>query len=260
MKEENPIQRDTGTVERVVALLAHVAASRGPIKVSTAAAALDLPSSTAHRLIGQFVGLGLLKRLPGSRHYAPGTEAFRLGALLSQQDNVVERALPSLHRIAQASGESCALGLYRETDATMFFAAQVHSPEPLRYHLDLFKSEPVLWGASGRAILAYLPAPLVRALQEGHPLSPTGVRSLRLKSLEEQLALVRARGYSISSRGERVANASGVAVPVFGAAGRVIGCLALTIPNLRYSKRDEGRLASIMKAEGGKLSEMLKSR
>jgi DNA-binding IclR family transcriptional regulator len=241
----------------VIALLAHVAAAQGPIKVSAVAAALDLPSSTVHRLIGQFVGLGLLKRLPGSRHYTTGTEALRLGALLSQHDNIVDYAMPHLHRIVQACGESCALGLYRESDATMFFAAQVHSAEPLRYHIDLFRSEPVLWGASGRAILAYLPTQLIRVLQEGHSVSPTGVRSLKLRSLEEQLALVRTRGYSVSGRGERVANASGVAVPVFGIGNRVVGCLALTIPNIRYAKRDEGRLAAIMKAEGGKLSEIL---
>lgn len=68
------------------------------------------------------------------------------------------------------------------------------------------------------------------------------------------MALVRARGYSIVILGERVANASGVAVPIFGASNRVVGCLAPTIPNMRYAKRDGGRLASIMKAEGGKLS------
>ena len=126
----------------MIGLLAHVAATQDPIKVSAVAAALDLPSSTAHRLIGQFVELGLLKRLPGSRHYTTGTEALRLGTLLSQHDNIVEYAMPHLHRIVQASGESCALGLYRESDATMFFAAQVHSAEPLRYHINLFRSEP----------------------------------------------------------------------------------------------------------------------
>jgi DNA-binding IclR family transcriptional regulator len=83
------------------------------------------------------------------------------------------------------------------------------------------------------------------------------VRSLKLRSLEKKLALVRALGYSIGDRGERVANASPVAMPVFGIGNCVVGCLALTITNIRYAKSDEGRLAAIMKAEGGKLSEIL---
>lgn len=248
------MSRDSGTVDRVIAMLAHLAASDGPIQVSTAAAGLGLPQSTVHRLIGQFVKRGLLRRASGSRRYEIGIEAFRIGACLAKRTNVVELAMPSLHRIVQGVGESCALGLYRESDATMFFAAQVQSPQPLRYHVDLFRSESVLWGASGRAILAHLPVQMVEVLLEGGPVSPTGMRPPRLKQLREQLARVRDCGYSISSRGERVANASGVAVPIFGVMGRVVGCLALTIPNMRYDKRQEGRIAVLMKKEGTRLS------
>jgi DNA-binding IclR family transcriptional regulator len=248
------MNRATGTVERVIAFLTAVAATTGPIKVSSLATALSLPPSTVHRLIGQFVRLGLLKRTTDSRYYEIGFEAFRLGATLSQRLNIVDIAMPRLHRIAQETRESCVLGLHRESDATMFFAAHVQTPEALRYHVDLFKSESVLWGASGRAILAYLSPEMSKVLLEARPVSPTGLHPLSSKRLQNELALIRSRGYSASNRGERVANASGIAVPIFGAHNRIAGCLALTIPNSRYVKSNESKFAHLMKIEAGKLS------
>jgi DNA-binding IclR family transcriptional regulator len=248
-----------GTVERVIALLTHIALSSGPIRVSDVADALDLPQSTVHRLIGQFIALGLLRRTAGSRHYEAGSEAFRIGAALLQRINIVELAMPCLHTIVQAAGESCALGLYRETDATLFFAAQVQSPQPIRYTAELFKAESVLWGVSGRAVLAHLPARMVRVLLEGDPVSPTGKSPPKLRTLEEQLAQIRERGYATSQRGEKTANASGIAVPVFAAGGRIVGCMALSAPSDRYDKSKEGRLAQVMMAEARMLSAELRT-
>jgi DNA-binding IclR family transcriptional regulator len=250
--------RDRGTLERLVALLNYVARSDGPIQVSKLAVTLDLPQSTIHRLINQMVKLGLLRRTPGTRHYEIGIEAFRLGAALSLRVSaVVELAMPSLHRIVRASKESCALGLYSERDATMFFAAQVQSPQPIRYYVDLFKSESVLWGTAGRAVLAFLAPQMAKVLLEGDPISPSGLPGPKLKTLEDELALVRRRGYALSNRGERVANASGIACPIFNAPNRVIGCLTLATPSFRYSKRNEIHLATLMKQEADKISSEL---
>jgi DNA-binding IclR family transcriptional regulator len=247
--------RDHGTVERVIALLSCLASFEGPIHISKVAVLLRLPQSTVHRLMNQMVKLGLLRRIPGARYYEIGIGALRLGAALSQPARViVEVAMPSLHRIVQASKESCSLGLYRETDATMFFAAQVQSPQSLRYYVDLFKTESVLWGTSGRVVLAYLSPQMAEVLLEGDPISPTGLRPLKLRALQEELALVTRRGYAVSSRGERVANASGIAVPIFSMPGRVIGCLALATPSFRYSKKNEPDLIALMKREASKIS------
>jgi DNA-binding IclR family transcriptional regulator len=225
------------------------------------ASALNLPQSTAHRLISHFVTLGLLRPISGTRHYEKWIGAFRLGTSLSRRLNaVVEIAMPSLHRIVHVSKESCALALYVEADATMFFAAQVQSPQPLRYYVNLFTSESVLWGTSGRAILAHLSSEMPRMLLKEKPVSPTGLRPLKLKLLQEELAQVRQRGYALSSRGERVTNSSGIATPIFGTPGRIVGCLTLATPSFRASKQNEPALVSLMKREAAKISIELNDR
>jgi DNA-binding IclR family transcriptional regulator len=246
------------TIERFVIVLSCLGSFDGPIQISKVARLLDLPQSTVHRLINQMVKLGLVRRVLGAHYYEIGTGALRLGAALSQSTRaLVEIAMPSLHRIVHASRESCSLGLYRHTDATMIFAAQVQSPQPIRYFVDLFKTESVLWGTSGRAVLAFLPPQMPRVLLEGDPISPSGLRPPALRELQEELAIVRRRGYAVSSRGERLVNASGIAVPIFNAPDRVVGCLALATPTLRYSKKDEPRLIALMKREALKISSEL---
>ena len=250
--------QDRGSIERVFAALNHLAEAERPIRVSSMASALKLPQSTTHRLINQFVKLGLLRRASGTHHYETWIEAFRLGASLSRSLNAaVDIAMPSLQRIMHLSRESCALGLYVESDATMFFAAQVQSPQPLRHYVNLFTRESVLWGTSGRAMLAHLPSEMPRKLLEENSVSPTGLRPLTLKVLQEELAQVRERGYALSDRGERVANTSGIAATIFTAPGRVFGCLTLSTPSFRYSKQEEPLIGSLMKNEAGKISAAL---
>jgi DNA-binding IclR family transcriptional regulator len=253
------MRRERGTVGRVFELLRHLAASAGPIGIADIAESLDLPPSTVHRMVGQFVRLGMLQRAREARKYELGMEMFRLGALMSRQVNIVDIGTPALQRIAAESGESCALGLYREADATMFFAAVVDSSQALRYHVELFKPESVLWGASGRAILSHLPHVVPAALLKRSVKSPTGLRPLKLAVLEAELTRVREQGYAISRRGERVKDASGISAPIFGAHGRVIGCLSLTIPSMRYQVRHEARLAQLMTDEATRLSRALGS-
>lgn len=250
---------NNGTAERVINLLRCLGSFDGPIHISEVARLLNLPQSTVHRLLNQMMKLGLLRQERGTRYYQIEMGALRIGAALGQSTHVlIELAIPSLHRIVQASKESCSLGLYHDADATVTFAAQVQSPQAIRYFVDLFKTESVLWGTSGRAVLAYLPSQLTEVLLEGDPVSPTGLRAPGLKELQEELALVRQRGYAVSSRGERIANSSGIAVPIFSAPGHVTGCLALATPSFRYSKRYESRLISLMKNEASKISAELR--
>jgi DNA-binding IclR family transcriptional regulator len=248
---------DTGTVSRAMMLLAYVATAEPPLRVLEVAREMGLPNATTHRLLRQFVGMGLLRQMPGTHHYEPGIEMFRLGSLMARRADVIEVAMPALHRIATETGESCALGLYRAVDATMFFGAIAESPNPLRYHIELFKPASVLWGASGRAVLAHLPEELVMSLVARNPRSPTGLRPVRLPTLLAELARIREEGHSISRRGERVAGASGVSAAFFDAAGAVAGCLALTIPTMRYPQRQEARFARLMVQEAARLSQRL---
>lgn len=249
---------EIGTVSRVVRVLAYIAAAQPPLRVLEAARELQLPQATVHRLFRQFVAMGLLRQVHGTHHYESDVEMYRMGSLMARRVDVVDLAGPALHRVAAETGETCALGLYRAADAALFFGAIAESSNPLRYHVELFKPASVLWGASGRAVLAHLPDDLVASLVAANPKSPTGLPPLRLQTLREELERIRRQGYSLSRRGERVGGASGISAAFFDAGGAVAGCLSLAIPSIRWPELQEALLARLVVVEARKLTERLR--
>lgn len=251
------MENDRGPVERVVRLITYFASSQGDVSVKEVADALDLPQSTTHRLIQQLIALGLVQRAQGARRYAFGPEMYRLGAMITNRLNVVHLAMEPLRRIVAYSNECCALALYRDEDATLVFAERVASTQQLRYQLDLYQPVSVIWGASGHAVMAHLPAQRVAALLEKEPVSPTGLRSLPSDELQAELELIRKRGYAASTRAEKIDGAAGVSAPIFGANGQVIGCFSLFIPRMRYPQDKETQLGELLAREAKNLSDVL---
>lgn len=98
----------------------------------------------------------------------------------------------------------------------------------------------LVWGASGKSILAQLPDEVVeRILLTTGPASAGG-RTLDVAALRTELADIRRQPY-VATRGERLPGAVGIASPVFGAGSRVVGSICLTVPEDRFdvAKTDE---------------------
>lgn len=240
------MDNDRGTVERTLRLLNLLAASEGDISVKAVGEELQLPQSTAHRLVQQFAAAGFLQRVPDSRRYSFGPAMFRLGALIGSKIDLAQIAMPALQRVVAQTNEGCALGVLREHDHTVEFVCHIESPLPLRYRIALHEPVSVLWGASGRAILAFLDTELVEQLGKSAPRSPTGKAPLSMRELRREMNAVRAAGYAVNQRGEKIAGASGVSAPVFGLGGRVIGCLSMTIPQSRYPAGKEASFGKLL--------------
>ncbi|NGM86513.1 IclR family transcriptional regulator [Parapusillimonas sp. SGNA-6] len=254
------MENDRATVARVVRLITFLAAQEEDISVGAVAEELGLPQSTAHRLMQQLVSMNLIQRTGSTRRYEFGPEMYRLGAMISNKVNVVQLARAPLHRIVAFTNESCTLGLYNDSDATLVFASKVESPKQLRYQLDLYQPVSVLWGASGHSVLAHLPPERVRSLLKKEPVSPSGLSALPMRELNKELAQIRRLGYSVSKRGEKIEGAAGISAAIFGTGGNVIGCFSLFIPRMRYPEDREEELAALVVKEAAALSDVLAGR
>lgn len=126
----------------------------------------------------------------------------------------------------------------------MMFSLSIESAHPLRYVLQLNIGLSVHTGASGLAILAFLPEEDRREILEKQlGASPdTGEDTQRLT---ERLAEIQRKGYA-SSRAERIIVAVAVATPVFGPSGEVFGDVGVTIPESRFEEADEPALAELV--------------
>lgn len=250
------IEPTTGTVARAVRLLARVAAE-GTTTIRSLSQALSLAPSTVHRLLDLLASQGMIEHDEKHRRYGIGPEFYRVSALVMTRYDLVTLALPILREVVDEADESCILGLYWPNLRRMSFVKCVDSTRPLRYRVQLNTPLPIVWGASGRSILACLPAAEVSQILAQEGVSPGKGEALpSADALARELAEIRARGYAIS-RGQKIAGAVGISSAVFAASGKVVGSLSITIPEIRFVEEQAAKLGQLIHSRAVELSARL---
>ncbi|MGF7160789.1 DNA-binding IclR family transcriptional regulator [Rhodoligotrophos appendicifer] len=210
------------------------------------ATGLGVSPSTAHRLLSELVKADLLKHEPQTGRYSLSLEFLRLAYLAIAQTPVRQIALSHMRQLTDACNETSLLGLYDSMRQEMIFAAMVESSHPLRYSIDLNKWIPVYVGATGLAIMAFLSDAEISSIIDRTRLAPATSKSITERfRLEAEIHRIRERGYAIT-HGQRTPDAVGIAAPVFGSHGEVVGDICLTIPESRFDQSTESRIAELL--------------
>jgi DNA-binding IclR family transcriptional regulator len=139
-------------------------------------------------------------------------------------NNVVE---PALHELVRLTGESASF--YVREGETRSCVARVEGPRSVRHNVRIGERLPLRLGAPGRVILAFSGA-------AGEPYE--GIRE---------------RGHHIST-GEREAEVSSVAAPVFGVNWRLLGSMCISGPSARLDTSTLERHARSVIAAANQLS------
>ena len=187
-----------------------------------------LPVSTAHRLVTELAGWGLLERTEEST-FRVGLPIRAMAERRSYTPAIIESARRVLEDLTTAARTGAALGILTDAGVAYIEKRCDHSP------VTTFAQTPRLPAhatALGKALLAFSPADLVdgiigRGLKAYTPNTLTDPERLR-----RSLASIRLTRVAIS-RWELEPGVSGVAVPVFGAGGIAVAALGLSTPNLR---------------------------
>jgi DNA-binding IclR family transcriptional regulator len=157
--------------------------------------------------------------------------------------------------LAEASGETVSFGVYDPVRRQTYVLAVVESDAPVRYVSKLHEWRDLHTGASGRAVMAFLPDDERRAVVERTRLAPATEHTITsLQELERVLAEVRERGYAFSQE-ERRLGGIGIASPVFGPGGQVVAEVGVSVPTQRFVRGDESRLARLVKACAERITE-----
>jgi len=215
------------------------------VGVRELAAATGISRSAAHRVLTALTQLGYARQLPSER-YEPGALALAWTALTGDRLPLEEAVQGALNELSAKFDETAYAASYGpDTGNEIIYRAVAPSTKPVRYVLDIGSRAPLHAGASGKAVLAYLPDPVVDDLDlvGFQPQTLTDRRKLRA-----DLAGIRAAGVAWSF-GERIAEAVGCAAPVFRGSG-VAGSITLSIPGYRFeaSQRDAIAVAVVAAA------------
>lgn len=213
---------------------------------------LGVSASTAHRLLGDLEELGMVARTPAG-NYRLGLEFLRLAWTASARFPIKEAAHDVLAELSEESGESSFFAVYNEQRRRMMFAVSVESPHPLRYTVPQGVWLPLHAGASGLAILAFLPEAIQAEITHGTLEALTDRTLVSADQLAERFVQIRRDGYALS-HGERIDGAIAIAAPVLGPADVVIGDVGITIPETRFNATKTSELTTLVKQSAAMLT------
>ncbi len=212
---------------RALRVLRFLAAQPAPVPLERLAAACDLPRSSAYHLLATMVDEGFVAHLPEEHRYGLGVAAFEVGSGYARQEPLQRLARRHLAALVDEVGQSAHLAVLHGREVLYVLEERAPGRPPLV--TDVGVRLPAHLTASGRAVLAALPASQVRALLPDRAafvdrtgLGPSGPRQLR-----EALAETRQRGYSLEVD-EVTAGFSSVAAAVLDHNGHPVAAVAIT--------------------------------
>ncbi len=212
--------------------------------------------STLYRVLSHLQAGGLIQQDSETGRYSLGLGFLRLAWKAADHHSVREVALPGLKGLVDATGETALLALYDPSRQEMMLAATVDSPHPIRQIRQIAEWLPVTAGATGLAILAFLPEAEQRTILARPLPALTPQTTTNRAMLEQALARVRAQEYALT-RGERTPGAVGIGAPIFGPAGRVIGSVGITLPEQRFQPASASQQAECVIGAARTIAEQL---
>ena len=223
----------TQSVLRALDVLECFSQSESALSLSVVAERVGLTLPTTHRLLKALVARRFLVVNPETKEYNLGPSLTRLATLITQNDNILAVAVPVLQQLRDVTGET--VSFHRLFNDERVCVAEFVSPHPIRMESGIGRAYPLPVGASGKALLAWLP-PLQRQRILSSALPRITANSIVDQAvLEAELEVIREQGYALSV-GEVVVGASALAVPIFGPTQSVIGAINVTGPTDRWTK------------------------
>jgi IclR family acetate operon transcriptional repressor len=222
-----------GTIDKALELLFHLHERGGAaLGVSELGRALDLPKSTAHRLLASLAKRGLVEQDARGR-YQPGIALLALGLGVLEREPLVAAARALVERAAEELGETIFLSSARA--GRLYVLDKQEGTGFLRAAPRIGAEIPAHATAIGKLYLAFAPDSL-RPLES--PLARYSASTIcDPRALASEVEKVRARGWA-GMRNEWIPDLAGIAVPI-RVGGRLLGALAAAGPTSHFDGAHE---------------------
>jgi DNA-binding IclR family transcriptional regulator len=207
----------TRAVDRALALLEHVVTASAAPSLVEAARAVELPVSTAARLLASLESRGLIRRAPDGRYW-PGSRMFHVAAAAMRGLPIYELAEPHLEELCAQTGESSYLVIPVDRRRAVYIR-QVQSRSSIRHASWLGRTIDTTGTATGDA--------------------------LRGKTGE--------LGYAVN-RGAIEPDAATAAAPVYSAGGEIEAVMSVIAPSFRVSDQELTEIGAIVAGHARALS------
>lgn len=250
-----PSDVSDSTTSRVADVLLAFAGTLQPLGITDISRSTGLSKAVVHRIVQELCRAGFVWRNPETRKYQLGASALALSGTANQSVRFRKIGNEFLADLAQRTGETATLSA--RVGLRRIYVGQVESAQLIRISVQVGSALPLTIGASGPAILAFLPRnELEGALSV--PLPPGTNAPTDSTALRDRLRQVVSQGYARSA-GERISDATSLAAPVRNRFGEVLGCISIAALTSRLTEARERELADAVIESAADLSTRLAS-
>lgn len=227
-------------VQRILSIFESFSPAETSLSLHRISERIELPKSTAFRIIQSLEKAGYLVRLE-DQQYCLSFRFTRLAGLVGSTLGIREVARPVMTELAEETLETISLQMADAEERVCIDA--VSTASPLRSVSQPGEHVPLLAGASSKALLAYMPRKEAASL-----VARLAAKERRTQSqVQAELASIRELGYAVS-HGERVLGVSAIAAPIVGADDLVHYCIALAGPTVRVRDQEAKFVPLVMRA------------
>lgn len=220
-----------GTITKALDLLGLFTAQRAEIGLGEFVRLTGRDKATIHRHLTELTKNGFLEQHPATRAYRLGPAILRLSALREMLFPVRRLLQPLVKELSEATGELAHASLL-QGDALSPVAHADPYAHGVQVHFDPAEMLPMHATSSGLAVLAFLPQEtqtrILAAPLEAH----TDQTITDPGKIRDALDATRQSGVASVTSGFDTEVAS-IGTPLFGEDGRVIGAMAIAVPNVR---------------------------
>src|SRR5262249_28607642 len=194
---DDPGMGQVPAATRTLRVLRFLASQPDPVPLDRIVRACGLPRSTAYHLLTAMIEEGFVVHLAGEHRYGLGLAAFAVASGYSRQEPLQRISRRTLTDLVDRTRQSAHLAVLHGRD--VLYVVEERAPGRPPLVTDVGVRLPAHLTASGRAILAALPAAQVRALYPDATafVDRHGTGPRTLSALRSLLSDTRRRGHAI---------------------------------------------------------------
>jgi IclR family acetate operon transcriptional repressor len=219
------------SLTRGLSILECLARAEGGLTLTEVAQRVQLPPSTAHRLLATLEKMGYVHHAGEVGRWQVGLQAFAVGTSFLASRDFVAQSHAYMRRLMEQSGETANLAILDGTDAV--FVDQVQCREMMRTIVKLGSRAPLHASGVGKAIFASLPDEQIDAIIKVKGLPRiTGNTITSPETMWSSIRVIRQRGWSFDDE-EHAIGTRCVASPIYDEHAETMGAISLAGPSSR---------------------------
>ena len=229
---KDPNEYNVRAVERAIQIMGCFDGKHQERGISEIAEVVGLHKATAHRIVTTLVNYGYLERAADGQKYRLGLELANLGFKVIRRMDLRREALPYMKQLVHEWDETCDLSIFDQ--GKIFYIEVLRGNHALTIAAAVGQWLPAHCTASGKLLLAHLPALEVDAILSQPLDSYTNNTITSPNELRRQLEIIRNQGYAVDYE-EYELGICAIAAPICNSRGAVIAAIGGPSPTSRMT-------------------------